>query len=440
MVPHSVEASLAGRLLVLGTGCICEGFLPLLWRHVDVQRSQVQLLSPDAQGQALAARHGLRWHCNALSSIGVSEELARWVHTGDVVLNLALGVDSLQVLDWCQRHGVLYLDSNLESWPGRARSLCEARSRALASRRGGDCTAVIAHGANPGLVTHFVKQALSALAPTQGDWAAAAAQLGVRAIQVSEYDSQAGGEALAAHEFVNTWSARGLAGELLAPVEIGWGSHESGYPTDAQLRHTTRGTAVQLAELGRETVVRTWAPSSGCFDAFVLAHHESLSISDLLTTSSGERPTVMYAVRPCPAARAASANLTKLVPRHGRVLKAEVHGGGNELGVLLLGDQLTHWYGSRLSLARARAIAPDNNATSLQVAAGVLGALVWVLENPRRGVVEAEDMDHRRVLAVAAPYLGELGGVSTPWRPDRGLRFTDFRVPSQPARFERATN
>ena len=121
MVPHSVEASLAGRLLVLGTGCICEGFLPLLWRHVDVQRSQVQLLSPDAQGQALAARHGLRWHCNALSSIGVSEELARWVHTGDVVLNLALGVDSLQVLDWCQRHGVLYLDSNLESWPGQAR-------------------------------------------------------------------------------------------------------------------------------------------------------------------------------------------------------------------------------------------------------------------------------------------------------------------------------
>lgn len=114
-------------------------------------------------------------------------------------------------------------------------------------------------------------------------------------------------------------------------------------------------------------------------------------------------------------------------PRY-RVVMDELCSGGNELGVLLLGDAVAHWHGSRLTLAQARRCAPANNATSLQVAAGALGALVWMLENPRRGVVEAEGIDFRRVLAVAAPYLGELDGVPAPWRPRHGLQWANFRV------------
>ncbi|MBL8447408.1 MAG: hypothetical protein JNJ44_08375, partial [Zoogloeaceae bacterium] len=44
-------------------------------------------------------------------------------------------------------------------------------------------------------------------------------------------------------------------------------------------------------------------------------------------------------------------------------------------------------------------------------------ALVWALENPRAGVVEAEDLDHHRVMTIARPYLGDLIGIDTPWRP-----------------------
>src|SRR5690606_16013065 len=95
-----------------------------------------------------------------------------------------------------------------------------------------------------------------------------------------------------------------------------------------------------------------------------------------------------------------------------RVLMDDIQGGIDELGVLLMGHPRgAYWFGSRLGVEEARQLVPYNNATTLQVAAGILGGIVWELENPHAGVVEPEDMDFQRVLEVAAPYLGELVGV-----------------------------
>jgi len=75
----------------------------------------------------------------------------------------------------------------------------------------------------------------------------------------------------------------------------------------------------------------------------------------------------------------------------------------------------------------ARRLAPHNNATSLQVCCAILGGIVWAVENPRRGIVEPDEMDHERVLEIAAPYLGKLTGAYSQWTPliDRGLLFAE---------------
>jgi homospermidine synthase len=79
-----------------------------------------------------------------------------------------------------------------------------------------------------------------------------------------------------------------------------------------------------------------------------------------------------------------------------------------------------YWYGSRLSIEDARRLAPHNNATSLQVTAAVLGGMVWAMENPAAGVVEADQLDHARVLEIADPYLGEMVGAYSEWTPLEG--------------------
>ena len=76
-----------------------------------------------------------------------------------------------------------------------------------------------------------------------------------------------------------------------------------------------------------------------------------------------------------------------------------------------------YWYGSQLSVDETRDLAPYQNATGLQVSSAVMAGMVWALENPQAGIVEADDMDFARCLELQRPYLGPVIGVYTDWTP-----------------------
>ncbi|MDX1366641.1 saccharopine dehydrogenase NADP-binding domain-containing protein [Pseudomonas sp.] len=102
-----------------------------------------------------------------------------------------------------------------------------------------------------------------------------------------------------------------------------------------------------------------------------------------------------------------------------------------------------YWYGSRLSIQQARALCPENNATSLQVTSAVMAGVIWAIQHPRRGIVEPDEMPHAAILQLCRPYLGEVDGVYSDWTPlehHRGLfpadldfddpwQFKNFRGP-----------
>jgi homospermidine synthase len=122
-----------------------------------------------------------------------------------------------------------------------------------------------------------------------------------------------------------------------------------------------------------------------------------------------------------------------------RILMDEVFEGADELGALLMGHAKgAYWYGSRLSIEEARKLAPYNNATSLQVAAGVMAGVIWAMENPKNAIVDPDDMDFRRILELATPYLGDVIGEYTDWTPlqDRGWLFKEDVDKSDPWQFK----
>lgn len=240
------EASFNRRMIIAGTGCVAQGFIPLLLRHVNLHAGQITLLGPDPDGHQLAHGYGMTFLQCTLTRKNFSDLLSGYLTKGDCLINLALGVGSLDLLAWCQSHRVLYLDTNLEPWSDGLHHLYQARATALRYRRPGACTAVIAHGANPGLVSHFLKQALWEIAsrrsssmpaaPAREWWARLARELGVRVIQVAERDSHLSSIPRCVNEFTNTWSAQGLAGELCHPSELGWGAYETRIPISGAQR------------------------------------------------------------------------------------------------------------------------------------------------------------------------------------------------------------
>ena len=466
-MPENKYVVFPGRLVIVGFGSIGQGVLPLLLRHVEMRPDQIVIVTAELRGREVAREYGVRFVETALTPENYRTVLYPWLGKGDFLLNLSVDVSSVALIELCQEAGALYLDTCTEPWPGgytdpslspSARSNYALRESALALRRRfpDGPTAVLTHGANPGLVSHFVKQALVDIArdadpsaPIPADrsgWAELAERLGVKVIHIAERDTQVADIPKQPGEFVNTWSIDGFFSEGSQPAELGWGTHEKHFPADGRRHDFGSQAAIYLLRPGAATRVRSWTPLEGPYLGFLITHGESISIADYLTLREGDRvryrPTCHYAYHPCDDAVLSLHELAgknwHLQDRK-RLMMDEIAKGIDELGVLLMGPQKgAYWYGSRLSIEEARRVAPHNNATSLQVTAAVLGGVVWALEHPRRGIVEPEELDFARILEIAGPYLGDVVGVWGDWTPlaDREVLFPEDLDRDDPWQFK----
>jgi homospermidine synthase len=382
-------------------------------------------------------------------------------------VNLSVDTSSLDIMELCRGIGALYIDTVVEPWAGfyfdpdkgpEARSnyalretILEARGRAP-----GGTTAVSCCGANPGMVSWLVKQALLNVAADTGlkaaepvtrqDWGRLAQQLGVKGIHIAERDTQRARKPKPQNVFVNTWSVEGFTSEGVQPSELGWGTHEKWMPDNGYRHKSGCDAAIYLLQPGADTRVRSWTPTAKAQRAFLVTHNESISIADYFTLREGGRvvyrPTCHYAYHPC---NDAVLSLHEMFGQAGRrqdtfhiLDENEIVDGIDELGVLLYGhEKNAYWYGSQLSIDETRELAPCQNATGLQVTSAVMAGMVWALENPQRGIIEADEMDFRRCLEVQRPYLGPVIGAYTDWTPLTGRPglFPEDIDPSDPWQF-----
>jgi homospermidine synthase len=459
--------SFSSRLVIVGFGSIGQGVLPLMLRHIDMRPDQITIITAEPRGREEALEYGINFIEIALTQDNYRAVLEPRLYAGDFLLNVSVDVSSVALIELCQERGALYLDTCTEPWAGgytdprlspSARSNYGLRETALALRLrySQGPTAVITHGANPGLVSHFVKQALLNIAHDidsstatpidRRGWAELARAIGLKTIHIAERDTQLPATAKEPGEFVNTWSIEGFINEGSQPAELGWGTHERHFPADGRRHDFGCGSAIYLMRPGAATRVRSWTPLEGPYIGFLITHGESISIPDYFTLRDGDqvhyRPTCHYAYHPCDDAvlslhEFAGKNF-RLQDRK-RLIVDEITKGIDELGVLLMGSKRgVYWYGSRLSIEEARRVAPHNNATSLQVTAPVMAGVVWAMENPKRSVVEPDEMDFARILELTRPYLGEIVGVYGDWTPlqDRERLFPEDLDREDPWQFK----
>ena len=166
---------------------------------------------------------------------------------------------------------------------------------------------MIAHGANPGLVSHFVKQALVNLAsdtgvkvktPTNRDgWGRLAQRLGVKVIHIAERDTQVSKMPKEVGEFVNTWSIDGFVSEGSQPAEMGWGTHEKALPPDGARHKFGCDAAIYLNRPGPAHARAHLDAARGAVPR--LHHHPQRIDLDRRLLHAARRPARSSTGRPC---------------------------------------------------------------------------------------------------------------------------------------------
>jgi homospermidine synthase len=453
MTVWPIHARFPGPIVMIGFGSIGRGTLPLLERHIDFNASKFTVIDPVDTDRALLDERKLRFIKAAVTRENYRDLLTPLL-TGEpgrgMIVNLSVDTSSADLMDFCKDIDAFYIDTVCEPWPGlytNAKASLSERSNyglresvlEVRRRRPGGVTAVSCCGANPGMVSWFVKQALLNVANDTGvkvdepksreDWARLMQRLGVRGVHIAERDTQRARDPKPRGVFVNTWSVEGFCSEGLQPAELGFGTHEKALPPGGHRHDFGPGAAIYLTRPGAGTRVRSWTPTAQAQYGFLVTHNESISIADYFTLRDGKRvlyrPTCHYAYHPCDDAVLSLHEMGGAAWNRQQTWKIldeqEIVDGIDELGVLLYGHaRNAYWYGSQLSIEETRRLAPYQNATGLQVTSAVLAGVVWMLENPDRGVTEADEMDFRRCLEVQMPYLGPVIGTYTDWTPLHG--------------------
>ena len=448
-----MSARFTNKVLILGAGSVSQSVLPLLIEHlVDAKQITIMDQRDNRSRVQSALDQGATYVQDQITRGNLDAQLSKYLTAGDFLLDLAWNIDANTILQWCHDHGVLYLNTSIEEWDPyeggsnkhpleRTLYYRHMRMRDMKSRwTKTGATAIVEHGANPGLVSHLVKKSLVDIATralkegrvssdveaalVNENYQSLAHALNVKVIHISERDTQVTNKPKQWGEFVNTWSVEGFYEEGVAPAELGWGTHEKSLPTNAFEHPSGPKNQIALAQPGATTWVRSWVPNFE-IQGMVIRHGEAFTISDHLTVwDNGKaiyRPTVHYAYCPSNEAIVSMKELEMLnweLHKNQRIMNDEITAGDDRLGVLLMGHPFKSWWtGSLLNIEDSRKLIPGQSATTVQVSSAVYAAVAWAMKNPNAGLLVPDELPWREVLGYAEKYWGGIHSEAADWDP-----------------------
>ena len=322
MITWPVHGRISGPIVMIGVGSIGKGTLPLIERHFEYDKSRFVVIDPEDKDRALLDERGIRFIKEAVTRQNYKKLLKPLLTAGGgqgFCVNLSIDTSSLDILELCNEVGALYIDTVDEPWIGfyfdkklgtdkrTNYALREATLAAKRKRKPGSMTAVSCCGANPGMVSWFVKQALVNIAndtktkiaepETREDWAKLAKKLGVKGIHIAERDTQRAKHPKPIEAFVNTWSVEGFVSEGLQPAELGWGTHEKWMPSNGRKHKTGCLAAIYIMQPGADTRVRSWTPTAQAQYGFLVTHNE-FDLDRGLSHARSQIPAVLPADLP----------------------------------------------------------------------------------------------------------------------------------------------
>jgi homospermidine synthase len=448
-----LSARFTNKVLILGAGSVSQSVLPLLIEHlVDAKQITIMDQRDNRSRVQGALNQGATYVQDQITRGNLDAQLSKYLKAGDFLLDLAWNIDANTILQWCHDHGVLYLNTSIEEWDPyeggsnkhpleRTLYYRHMRMRDMKSRwTKTGATAIVEHGANPGLVSHLVKKSLVDIATralkegkvssdvetalVNENYQSLAHALNVKVIHISERDTQVTNKPKQWGEFVNTWSVEGFYEEGVAPAELGWGTHEKSLPINAYQHPSGPKNQIAIAQPGATTWVRSWVPNFE-IQGMVIRHGEAFTISDHLTVwDNGKaiyRPTVHYAYCPSNEAIVSMKELEMLnweLHKNQRIMNDEITAGDDRLGVLLMGHPYKSWWtGSLLNIEDSRKLIPGQSATTVQVSSAVYAAVAWAMKNPGAGLLVPDELPWREVLGYAEKYWGGIHSEAADWDP-----------------------
>ncbi|HZJ89263.1 MAG TPA: saccharopine dehydrogenase NADP-binding domain-containing protein [Bacilli bacterium] len=434
-----MKALFLGRIVIFGYGMVGQSFYRLLKEEVKFKDEKLFVIDKDELNRKTFVEEGGRatnFHAINVTKQNYQELYQSILKPGDALLDFSESTGNIDSLTWCLENNVHYLSTSSSNWLEDNEDATSYANflelKALSKKyQKGSASSVIEIGANPGLVSLFVKRCLREIISCEtenyadddfenliaaDDYALLAKKIGVETIIISDLDtlSTAGNEE--DEDFLaNTWSPVGLYDEAVSLIELHLGTSFDLQKLDGKIKkYNAEDGYAKLNIRGIDTLEKTYYPG-GYFYGSIITHEEALSLGAHLTVlnQAGERvysPTVYFSYRPSTKAfnalqKIRLKNYEK--PKSFVKLTSEISSGSEYLGVILTGEKLgSYYFGTAVDIDTVRLKRPQETPTIIQVTATAISGFKWIIANPKNGLLFPEELPEDFILENAEKYLG----------------------------------
>ena len=166
------------RIFMVGSGAVAQCTLPILIKELKFSPSMITVMDFVDNRHRISEplKQGVKFIQEHITEENYKEILSKHLSSGDIFIDLAWDIDTISLLKWCHDNNVRYVNSSIELWDPykdvndqhpQALTLYARQMKIIdliKSFKKKGATAILDHGANPGLVSHFTKQALKEIA------------------------------------------------------------------------------------------------------------------------------------------------------------------------------------------------------------------------------------------------------------------------------------
>jgi homospermidine synthase len=279
-------------------------------------------------------------------------------------------------------------------------------------------------GMNPGAISALIYQAIESYCYTyrpellemiyKGEINKVASEV-VDTGHISEYDNQETNKEFKSGWMINSWSSNGFVAEALCTSFISSGSPIPGY---LKSKFNPRiYYAPEYKSMDCTTNSICLYPDGTPFEYIgrMITHFEVVSLSEYMSLGDYV-PRLSYVYSSSPI----SQKCLEDIKQHGYKEPSEYYvfnqhdivnkNSFDSLGACVyFRDGHKFWCGTVLTNEQTLKLLGYEtrvNATQLQVAIAILAGIEWMLENPNRGVITAEEIPHKYILRRCIPYWG----------------------------------
>ena len=104
---HKIHANFHQKLVIIGFGSIGQGVLPLILRHIGIDRKDISIVTGDNRGRGIAEKEGIAFHAVPLNPQNYHKVLEPLLGEKGFLLNLSVDVSSVSLIKFCQDRGTL---------------------------------------------------------------------------------------------------------------------------------------------------------------------------------------------------------------------------------------------------------------------------------------------------------------------------------------------